>query len=563
MSKLSNFFQNLFLYQEKEDYQFNIPKNNNNIPTSHLPQQKNIYPSLDVNLEYMKTKFNSLINSDISIREFTLLAQNKEYKAFLFYIDGMVDTKLINDFILKPLMLRNRSNTHTPDKKVKVTSAIANNISVRRMKKFNLEDYIFNSLVPQNTIKKVSEFEKIISDINMGNCALFVDTLSVAFSLEVKGFKARSIPEPNNEIIIRGSQEAFVEVIRTNTSLIRRFVNNENLIIENASVGKVTNTPVAICYMKEIANDALVAEVKYRIQNLKIDSLTSSGQLEQLIQDNDKVIFPQILSTERPDRASRYILAGRVVVIVNGSPYALVMPATFMDFLSSQEDTNIRYQYANLLKIIRGIALFLALLLPGLYIAISNYHQELIPTELLFAIVSSRASVPFPVILEILIMEVSFELIREAGVRVPSPLGPTIGIVGALILGQAAVSASIVSPILIIIISITGICSFTVPDFFLGFWVRIYRFIYIIAGYLGGFLGIAFVLFIQFLLLLGNQSFGIPYLSLHLPFGKSARRKSYFLSPMWKREKRETELNTKRPNAQEHISMTWKDTRKE
>ena len=562
MSKLSNFFQNLFLYQEKEDYQFNIPKNNNNIPTSHLPQQKNIYPSLDVNLEYMKTKFNSLINSDISIREFTLLAQNKEYKAFLFYIDGMVDTKLINDFILKPLMLRNKANTHTPDKKVKVTSAIANNISVRRMKKFNLEDYIFNSLVPQNTIKKVSEFEKIISDINMGNCALFVDTLSVAFSLEVKGFKARSIPEPNNEIIIRGSQEAFVEVIRTNTSLIRRFVNNENLIIENASVGKVTNTPVAICYMKEIANDALVAEIKYRIQNLKIDSLTSSGQLEQLIQDNDKVIFPQILSTERPDRASRYILAGRVVVIVNGSPYALVMPATFMDFLSSQEDTNIRYQYANLLKIIRGIALFLALLLPGLYIAISNYHQELIPTELLFAIVSSRASVPFPVILEILIMEVSFELIREAGVRVPSPLGPTIGIVGALILGQAAVSASIVSPILIIIISITGICSFTVPDFFLGFWVRIYRFIYIIAGYLGGFLGIAFVLFIQFLLLLGNQSFGIPYLSLHLPFGKSARRKSYFLSPIWKREKRETELNTKRPNAQAHISMTWKDTRK-
>lgn len=563
MSQLSNFFQNLFLYQEKEDYQFNIPKNNNNIPTSHLPQQKNIYPSLDVNLEYMKTKFNSLINSDISIREFTLLAQNKEYKAFLFYIDGMVDTKLINDFILKPLMLRNRANTHTPDKKVRVTSAVANNISVRRVKKFNLEEYIFNSLVPQNTIKKVSEFEKIISDINMGNCALFIDTLPIAFSLEVKGFKARSIPEPNNEIIIRGSQEAFVEVIRTNTSLIRRFVNNEDLIIENASVGKVTNTPVAICYMKEIANDALVAEVKYRIQNLKIDSLTSSGQLEQLIQDNDKVIFPQILSTERPDRASRYILAGRVVVIVNGSPYALVMPATFMDFLSSQEDTNIRYQYANLLKIVRGIDLFLALLLPGLYIAISNYHQELIPTELLFAIVSSRASVPFPVILEILIMEVSFELIREAGVRVPSPLGPTIGIVGALILGQAAVSASIVSPILIIIISITGICSFTVPDFFLGFWVRIYRFIYIIAGYLGGFLGIAFVLFIQFLLLLGNQSFGIPYLSLHLPFGKSARRKSYFLSPIWKREKRETELNTKRPNAQEHISMTWKDTRKE
>jgi spore germination protein KA len=211
--------------------------------------------------------------------------------------------------------------------------------------------------------------------------------------------------------------------------MLRRIVNNEDLIIENSNVGKITKTKIAICYMKNITNNDLIAEVKFRINNLNVDYLFSSGQLEQLIQDSGNSMFPQILATERPDKAAINLLEGRVIVLVNGSPFCLIMPAVLVDFLSSPEDLNLKYQFSNLLKIVRMIAAFLALLLPGLYVAITSYHHELIPTELLFAIATSREAVPFPVIIEILVMEISFELLREAGLRVPSPIGPTIGIV--------------------------------------------------------------------------------------------------------------------------------------
>lgn len=282
------------------------------------------------------------------------------------------------------------------------------------------------------------------------------------------------------------------------------------------------------------------------------------GQLEQLIQDNSSISSPQVISTERPDKAAIHLLEGRVVVIVNGSPYVLVMPAILVDFMSSPEDMNLKYQYSNLLRIIRFIAIFLALLLPGLYVAITNYHQELIPTELLFAMSSARQTVPFPIIFEILIMEVSFELIREAGLRVPSPIGPTIGIIGALILGEAAVSANIVSPILIIIVALTGICSFAIPDFSLGFTLRIYRFAYILLGYLFGFLGIGFGLFIHFLILANLKSFGVPYLSPYFPVSNISNDNNYFLPPIWKREHRPDFLSTKKENSQNHISRKWK-----
>ncbi len=281
------------------------------------------------------------------------------------------------------------------------------------------------------------------------------------------------------------------------------------------------------------------------------------GQLDQLIQDNTNIAFPQIISTERPDKAASLLLEGRVAIIVNGSPYVLVVPAVFMDFLSSPEDINIKHQFTNLLKIIRIIATAFALLLPGIYVAITNYHQELIPTELLFAISASRQTVPFPVIFEIIIMEISFELIRESGLRVPSPMGATIGIVGALILGEAAVNASIVSPILIIIVAITGICSFAIPDYSLGFSLRTWRFIYIVLGYCFGFLGIGFGIFVNFLLLLNLNSFGVPYFPTISPFNDSIS--SLFFSSILKRESRPSFLEPKREHSQEKISQKWKN----
>jgi spore germination protein KA len=429
MRNLKNILSSLFLYKEPQNnYEFSIAENelenktNESIYNEPLPDksdEQTIYPSLSVNIDYIKTKYNTLINSDIVLREFKLNIKGKQYNALLLFIDGMINSNSINDFILKPLMSKSEN------KSTKSSSVITNNVKIRKTKKFNLEDYIYNSLVPQNNIKKYLIFKDIFDKVNMGDCGLFIDTLTVGFAIDVKGFESRSISEPKNEIVVRGSQESFVEKLRTNTSMLRRMINNENLIVENASVGKVSKTKIAICYMKDIANDDLVAEVKYRINNLNVDNITSSGQLEQLIQDNNS-IFPQLIASERPDKSANHLLEGRVVVLVNGSPYALIMPGVFIDFLSSPEDINLKYQYSNLLKIVRIIAFLITLFLPGLYVAISNYHTELLPTELLFTIAASRNTVPFPVIFEILLMEISFELIREAGLRVPTPIGPTI-----------------------------------------------------------------------------------------------------------------------------------------
>ena len=559
--KLPNFLQTILTYIPKEDYLFNLSENSTqpklSPETNEISKEKNIFPSLSVNLEYVKTQYNTLINSDIIIREFTLNARGKQYSAFILYIDGMIDSKVMNDFILEPLMLRNKSNLFDGDQNRVISESITNNITVRKVKKFDLADYLTNCLLPQNSVEQVTEFDKAFTGVNSGNCALFVDTLNIAFDIEVKGFKQRDVSTPNNEIIIKGPQEAFVENIRTNTALIRRIVNCKDLIIENLEVGEVTHTKCAICYMQNIANPDLVAEVKYRLNNLEIDSLLSSGELEQLISDSNILGIPEMLSTERPDKATKYLLNGRVVVLINGNPYAVIMPAILIDFLTSPEDTNLKTSFANFLRCLRFLSAFITLLLPGIYVAVTSFHQEILPTSLMYSILAARENVPFPVIFELLVMEISFELIREAGLRVPSPVGPTIGIVGALVLGQAAVSAGIVSPILIIVVAITGIASFAIPDFSFGFHLRYFRFLFVLLGYMAGFLGIALGLFVYISILCSLNSFGVSYTAPYAPV-KNSRGNGYLLPPVWRREYRSTYVAPKSDQKQEKISMKWK-----
>ena len=548
--KIKDFINNTFGYKPKNEYQFTLPDNpeidKEKYNNTNSDKTENVYSQIDANLKYIKTKYNTLINSDIITREFTLNTGSKQYKAFILYIDGMVDSQILNDFVLKPLMLKNKFCNNETSK-----------IIVQKGKKSNIANFIQDCLIPQNNIKQQSSFKDIFSGVNSGNCALFVDTLSVGFDIDVKGFKQRSISKPENEIVIKGPHEAFVENIRTNTTLLRRFTNNENLIIENTKVGKITQTNCAICYIKDIANDALVSEAKYRLNNLEIDSLLSAGELEQLLTDTNSLGVPKILVSERPDYAVKSLLQGRVIILINGSPYALILPAILIDFLTSPEDTNLKPQFANFLKVVRIISSFFALLLPGLYIAITNFHREIIPTELLFSILSSRQSVPFPIIVEILIMEISFEIIREAGLRVPSPIGPTLGIVGALVLGQAAVSAAIVSPILIIIVAITGMSSFAIPDFTFSFHLRFFRFVFILLGFLAGFLGIGMGLFIYISSLCDLETFGVSYTIPYAP-AVNSKNNGFMLSPIWKRENRAKYLATKKEKKQNKISMKWR-----
>ena len=263
--KIKDFINNTFGYKPKNEYQFTLPDNpeidTEKYNNTNSDKIDNIYSQIDANLKYIKSKYNTLINSDIITREFTLNTGSKQYKAFILYIDGMVDSQILNDFVLKPLMLRNKFCNNETSK-----------IILQKGKNSNIANFIQDCLIPQNNIKQQSSFKDIFSGVNSGNCALFVDTLSVGFDIDVKGFKQRSISKHENEIVIKGPHEAFVENIRTNTTLLRRFTNNENLLIENIKVGKITQTNCAICYIKDIANDALVAETKYRLNNLEIDS---------------------------------------------------------------------------------------------------------------------------------------------------------------------------------------------------------------------------------------------------------------------------------------------------
>ena len=370
--KFMDILKDVFAPVEEDSLKFTLPAEDDSISNNKVANEtfntiddaKEIFSSIDVNIEYIKTKYNLLINSDIILREFTLSARNRQYRAFLLFVDGMVSIDLINNYVLKPLMLKNQSNSFDGNQTQVVSEAVTNNITVRKVKKFDLKDYIYNNLLPQNNLKLRHDFKDIFYSINSGACALFIDTLNIAFDIDIKGFQFRSVAKPENEVVIRGPQEAFVENIRINTTLIRRIVNNENLIIESVKIGKISQTNCAICYINNIANNDLVAEAKYRLNNIDIDYLISSGQLEQLIEDDSKYSIPQIISTERPDKTGTYLLEGRIAILVNGSPYALIIPATFIDFLESSEDKNIKFQFANLLKFIRVFALCITLLLP-------------------------------------------------------------------------------------------------------------------------------------------------------------------------------------------------------
>lgn len=495
-----------------------------------------ISKDIDINKKVMETAYDIPKNSDIVLREINITVKEKKLKAFVVFIDGMTNSANICNFILEPLM-------------------ILSNIKIYDETK-DISAYIYDRLIPYNQLEKSEDYADVIKNVNFGGCAVFIENLDHAFVADTKNWDHRGIESPKSETVIRGPQEAFNEQIRANTALVRKILKDKDLIIQAVTVGDRSHTPCVIMYIKDIVNDSLVHEVLKRVKSIKIDYIFDSGELEQLLEDNTFLAAPQIFTTERPDKVAMMLSKGNVAVLLDGSPQALVMPATITEFLHTTEDTNIRFPYVNFIRIIRILGIAIALLLPGLYIAITNFHQEMIPTNLLFAIEAARENVPFPSIIEILIMEFSFELIREAGLRVPGAIGSTIGIVGGLILGQAAVSANVVSPIMIIIVAITALGSFAVPNFSMSFSIRMMRFLYIILGAIAGFMGIALGLIFNAMILASSKSFGVPFLS---PFAPVTNKSSDRLTrkPIWKQETRPDYLNVKNIKSQPKISRGW------
>lgn len=492
----------------------------------------------DKNLQYIKTRFSYPENNDVVIRNIRLKG---DIRAFLVFYDGMTDTKMIDLAVVETLQkLPLLSKDKIPQN----------------------AQYIMENLVSHSQVSANRDIEKIIDEVNFGSCGLFVEGVDQGFAIDVRSWGNRGIDKPENEQSIYGPQEAFGEMIRTNSALVRKIIKNEKLICKGVEIGKVSKTRGVLMYISDIANDELVSEVERRINGIDIDYIVAIEEVSLLIEEESLMITNHILGTERPDRVARALADGRVALILSGSPRALIFPTNAFELMHTAADAYMRSPYANMTRIIRMIAMFVSLLLPALYLAITLFHQEMIPTFLIFAISAARENVPFPSIVELLLMNFSFEMIREAGIRMPGPIGSTLGIVGGLILGQAAVSAKIVSPLMIIVIALTGIGSFAITDYSLGWSYRILRIIFIVLAAICGFYGVAIGLFVYAVILGGQTSFGVPFLAPLAKGKKGSLTNSIFVSPIWKREKRPEFLKTKDEENEPKISEKWKLNKK-
>jgi len=491
-----------------------------------------ISTDITLNMNYIKTKFNSPTNKDIVFREFMIAGK---HKAFITYIDGMVDKNIINNFILRPLL---------------------NEEKFKDMKEGCQLDYILQSVLETNQNRNITSPTEAVFEILSGNTLLYTDGCNYYITNETKGFPARMVEKPVVEGVILGAQEAFNETLRTNVTLVRKIIKNPNLTTEFITLGRKSQLQCAIMYINGLTNPAIVDEVKRRINNIDIDYSQGDGMLEQLIEDNTYSIIPTVLTTERPDRTASHLIEGRVAILAEGAPFSKVVPVTLYTLIHSTEDANMRWPFGTFLRFIRLLGTFFATLLPALYLAITNFHQEMIPTDLLIAIVKAKENVPFPTIVEVLLMEVSFELIREAGIRIPGVIGNTLGIIGALILGQAAVQANIVSPVLIIVVAITGLGNFAVPNVSLALGVRLLRFVFIFLGAFLGFYGITAVFMIIGMYLVSQKSFGVPFVA---PVAPRTKRSSDLMirSPIWKQEKRPDGLNPIGAGRQPKVTRKW------
>lgn len=455
-----------------------------------------ISDDLKENLKRIKREFHYPTNKDIVIREFRILQKTD---AFIVYVDGMANNTTVNDYILRQLM---------------------NGRHVSGYPKFDV-DYIADNLIAVNEVTKKKDFNEVIGQVTDGLTALFVEGNDECIVIETRGYEKRSVSEPISEAVIRGPQEGFNENLRTNLSLLRKIIRNKDFITEILPLGKAKNSTCAVLYIEGLTNKKIVQEIKRRVSGVDLDYVSGAGTVEQLIEDRPSSIYPQMLATERPDKTAMFLLNGKVAIICDGSPFASIAPVTFFHFFKSAEDTELRWQFASFLRIIRWFAGLISILLPGLYAALTLFHWEMIPSELLATLTLARENVPLPTLLELLIMELTFELIREGGLRVPGAIGQTLGIIGAIVLGQAGVAAGLVSPILIMVVALTGLSSFAIPNFSISFSLRIMRFAFIIFGGVLGFYGIAAGIILFMGLACSIKSFGVPYLSPIAPKTKS------------------------------------------
>jgi spore germination protein KA len=496
-----------------------------------------VAPNLEKDKQKIKEEFNIPKNADVIIREFKIA---NKINAFIVYVDGMIDKKNVSNTVLRQLMKSDNLDEYFKNSTVS-----------------DLVDYICNSVLSTHETEKHTEYNNILQRVLSGYTALFIEKCSRCIVIDTIGYEKRAVEKPSVETVVNGPMEAFTETLRTNLTLVRKIIKNKDLMTEMIPLGKKSNTYCAVMYINGLVNPRLLKEVKRRIKAADIDIAFGNGMMAQIIEDRQFMILPQVLSTERPDRTASFLLEGHVGVFTDGTPFCNIVPVTFYHFMHTSEDSFINWQFATFLRLIRMLGLLFTVLLPGMYVALLGYHQEMIPTPLLASIASAREKVPFSTVIEVLFMEISFELIREGGIRIPGVIGQTLGIIGAVILGQAAVAANIVSPILIIVVALTGLGSFAIPNVSFGNASRLVRFIFIIFGSVAGFYGISAAFFIIGSLACNMKSFGVPYFA---PIAPRTKRSGGLLyqQPISKRILRPDFMNVYNKRRSEVNPRRWK-----
>jgi spore germination protein KA len=473
-------------------------------------------------LEHLKSELANVFGYSADLR--VLEGRITEKDVLILFLESMVNTRSLNETISK-FLSSNYSFCENLKSIEELTSHCKEIFGGATFQVINLKDGISSAIIN-------------------GCIVIVVEHIDKALSINMMNDEKRSVTEPTSQTVIRGPKDAFIESIGTNVSLIRRRIRNQNLHFEQYTIGEATQTPVYIGFVKGIANEAILQEVRNRLKKIKVSAIFESGNIEELIADKTFTLFPLALNTERPDTVAGNLMEGKIVILIDGTPFALLVPAVFVNFFESSEDYYQSFFLGSFLRIIRYLSFMIALLTPSLYVGVLTYHHELLPTTLLLSVIAQREGIPFPAVIEVLLMEITFEILREAGVRMPRVVGQMVSIVGALVIGQAAAEAGIISNIMIIIVSITAIANFVSPIYSFATASRLLRFLLILFAAVLGLYGVLLVLVAMVAHLSSLRSFGVPYLAPIAPFIIEDQKDVFVRFPFWTMKKRPKYLRT-------------------
>lgn len=485
---------------------------------SQIETKQTLFPTLEENEEYVRE---ALFHSDdIKTKQMTWNGK----PGIVIYLETMIDTEYFQKNFWIPLT--------KPHKKQVVD--------------------IING--PESS--ETNDLNNVVTSLLTGHCALFLQDQNECILFNSVLSNDRSPDEPENEKAIRGSHKGFVESLDLNLNFIRERINNRKLTIKYFNKGEESNTRIAMIYMSDIANTSTVEKVQERIEAISADMVFSPGYIEENMDDYPYSPFQQVLTTERPDRTKANLIEGRIAIMAEGSADATIVPVTLFSFFQSPDDYNLRFYAGTFFRVLRLFSFLGTLTLPAIYIAVIGFHFEIIPDAMVSIVKSSIENVPFSPFLETIIMAVTIELIREAGIRLPTPIGQTIGIVGGLIIGDAVVNAGLVSNIMVIVIALTAIMSFSIPSYEMGNSVRILGLPLIIGASTLGFVGIVFAFMIIVIHMCTLESFGTPYLAPLTPLHFKELKDAIIRTPSWTFKERPAELHTQKPK-KDNDSRKW------